>query len=173
MSADFVAGQYTATYNAKALGQTADGFRLSHQFLKRLVTGDAGGDTPQDAIYRGREQFVAFRLIEALAEGIADLVEPYAATAGTALTLGVIGRTDVRGSANETTPDPIVKSLILTAVTGTTAATGGPATITLPLSILAENFPVEVLFAPDLREVPVRMRVYPDMSDSGVFGTEA
>ncbi len=65
MSADFIAGAYTATYNSKALGQTAEGWRISETVLKRLITGDAGGDTPQDAIYRGREVFFAGRLIEA------------------------------------------------------------------------------------------------------------
>lgn len=170
MSANFVAGQYTATYNAKALGQTADGYRLSHQVFKRLVTGDAGGDTPQDAIYRGMEVMLSFRLIEALATGVDDLIYPYAATVGTPLSMGVIGRTDVRGNAAGD-PVPIVKSLILTALAGTPAAEEGPATITMPLSILAENYPVEILYAPDLREVPIRMRIYPATA-TGVFGTE-
>jgi hypothetical protein len=37
--------------------------------------------------------------------------------------------------------------------------------------MLAEGFPVELLMAPDLKEVPIRMRVYPDDS-TGVFGTQ-
>lgn len=163
MTAEFIAGAYTATYNAKALGQTADGFRLSHQFFKRLITGDAGGDTPQDAVYRGREQMLSMRLIEADKAGIPDLVDPYAATVGTPWTLGTIGLFDVRG-AGGAIPVSRCKSLVLTAVTGTSAAAETQATITLPLSILAENFPVEILLAPDLREVPIRIRIYPDMS---------
>lgn len=171
MTANFVAGQYTATYNSKALGQTADGYRLSHQVFKRMVTGDAGGDTPQDGIYRGMEVMLAFRLIEAAAAGVDELIYPYSATPGTPGTMGVIGRTDVRGSANAVTPGVMAKSIVLTALAGTPAANDGPATITLPLAILAENFPVDILYAPDLREVPLRMRVYPTMA-TGVFWTE-
>lgn len=160
---EFIAGAYTATYNAKALGQTADGFRLSHQFFKRLITGDAGGDTPQDAIYRGKEQNLSMRLIEADKAGIPDLIDPYAGTVGTPWTLGVVGLLDVHG-AGGVTPAPRCKSMVLTAITGTSAATDTQATITLPLSIIAENFPIEILLAPDLREYPLRMRIYPNMS---------
>lgn len=163
MTAEFIAGAYTATYNAKALGQTADGFRLSHQFFKRLITGDAGGDTPQDGIYRGKEQNLSMRLIEADKAGIPDLIDPYAATVGTPWTLGQVGLLDVYGAGGGA-PVSRCKSMVLTAVTGTSAATDTQATITLPLSIIAENFPIEILLAPDLREYPLRMRIYPNMS---------
>ncbi len=118
MSADFIAGAYTATYNSKALGQTAEGWRISETVLKRLITGDAGGDTPQDAIYRGREVFFAGRLIEADKAGILDLLYPYSGTIGTPGELGVIGLLDVRGAGGGT-PASRAKSLVLTAVDGT------------------------------------------------------
>jgi hypothetical protein len=167
---DFIAGTYTATYNAKALGQTADGFRLSHEVFKRIVTGDLGADTPQDAIYRGMAYFLSCRLIEAGTAGIADLVHPYTATIGTPWDLGKIGLLDVRGQGGAS---PVIraKQVVLTAVTGTSAFEDSQKTITLPRAILAEGFPVEILLAPDLREVPVRMRIYPNMS-TGVFGTQ-
>lgn len=163
MTALFVAGAYTATYNAKALGQTADGFRLSHQFFKRLITGDIAGDSPQDAVYRGREQNISFRCIEADAAGIPDMIDPYAGTVGTPWTMGQIGLLDVRGQGSGS-PTSRALSLILTAVTGTSAANDTQATFTFPLSIIAENFPVEILLAADLREYPARMRIYPNMS---------
>lgn len=153
----FIAGQYTATWNALALGQTADGFRLTHQFFKRLITGDAYAETPQDAIYRGAEASIAARLIEYNAAAVQTLKWPYNATAWT---IGTIGRLDVGGA--------LAKSLVLTAVSGTPAA-ATPATVTAALAILHELFPVEVLFAPDLREVPIRMRIYPN---TGVFCVE-
>ena len=113
MTAEFIAGPYTATYNGKALGQSADGWRLSHQFFKRIVTGDLGGDSPQDAIYRGREQMLSGRLIEADKAGIPDLVDPYADTVGTPWTMGVVGLLDVRG-AGTGSPTSRCKSLVLT-----------------------------------------------------------
>jgi len=153
----FIAGQYTCTWNALACGQTADGIRLIHQFFKRLVSGDAYADSPQDAILRGAEVTLAMRLIEYDAAAIQTIKWPYSATKWQ---MGTVGRTDVGQS--------IAKQLVLTAVAGTPAA-ATPASITLPLAILHENFPVEVLFAPDLREIPLRMRIYPS---SGLFGTE-
>lgn len=154
----FIAGRYTAVWNSLALGQTAEGFRLSHSFFKRLITGDSFAEAPQDGIYRGGELFIGMNLIAYDSAALPSIMWPYAATF---LDLGVIGRTDV-GST-------IAKSLVLTAVTGTPAAST-PATLTLPNAILAEGFPVELLFAPDLREVPLRQRIYPN--SSGVFGTQ-
>lgn len=159
-----LAGRFTATYNAKSLGQSADGIRISHQFFKRMVTGDAGGDTPQNGIYRGREQFLNFRLIEAAAAGVAEMIEPYHATT---MNLGTIGQLDVGyGSV-----PGAAKQIILTAVSGTPSYIVGPTSMTMPLCALAENFPVDILLAPEVREVPVRLRVYPN--SSGVFGTVA
>jgi hypothetical protein len=151
----FIAGRFTATLNAQSLGQTADGYRVSHQSFARQITGDALADTPQDAIHRGAEMFVATRLIEYNAAGAANALWPF----GTIYDMGVIGRLY----------SAIADSLILTAVAATPAA-ATPATATFLLTILAEGFPVELLFAPDLREVPLRFRVYPN--SSGVFGTQ-
>ncbi|MCI0333547.1 MAG: hypothetical protein L0228_10030 [Planctomycetes bacterium] len=153
----FIAGGYTATLNALALGQTADGFRVSHSEFKRIITGDSFGETPQDGVRRGAEMFVALRGLEYNAAGMQNAFWPGHATL---YTLGVIGRLDVGSS--------IVDSLVLTAIAGTTAATV-PATATFTQCILAEGFPVELLFAADLREVPLRLRVYPV---AGVFGTQ-
>lgn len=155
----FIAGRYTATWNSLALGQTAEGFRLSHQFFKRLITGDAFAQAPQDAVYQGAEVTSQCRLIEYDAAAVQTLSWPYNATKWVN---GTVGRTDVGSS--------LVKSLVLTAVSGTPAA-ATPATWTSLLSILQEGFPVELLFAPDLREVPIRMRHYPN-SSTGVFATE-
>jgi hypothetical protein len=154
---NFIAGGYTATYNAKAIGQAAQGYRISQQFFQRLVTGDSMAESPQDAVYRGMEMHVAMNLIEYGAAGIQDIMCPYA----TQWAMGQVGRMDITSS--------LAKSLILTAVAGTPAA-ATPATATFLTSILAEGFPVELLFAPDLREVPMRLRVYPNAA--GVFGTK-
>jgi hypothetical protein len=163
MSANFIAGAYTISYNSKACGQTADGIRFRHSFFKRLITGDAGGQTPQDAVYQGKEQTSDFRLIEADEAGIPDIIDPYAGTVGTPWTLGQIGLLDVRGAGGGS-PVSRCKSLVLTAVTGTSAYTDAQATITFPLTIIREGYPVEFLLAPDLREVPIGLRHYPNAS---------
>lgn len=157
----FIAGRYSVTYNAQSIGVTKDGIRISHQIFKRLITGDYLGQTVQDAVYQGAEVMAAFTMLEYDAAGARGAFWPYSSNF---LELGALGRTDV-GSA-------IAKPLILTSLAGTPAA-GSPASITFPLAILAENFPVEMLFAPDLREVPIRQRIYPDVSSPGSerFGT--
>lgn len=160
---NFIAGGYTATYNAKALGQTADGHRFTYEVFKRIITGHYGGDTPQDAVYRGQRRGSSFRLIEADAAGLMDLIYPYGATVGNEWELGIIGLLDVRGQGGDT-PVSRCKPLVLTAIAGTSAANDAAATITIPLTILAENFPVEILLAPDLKEVPVRLMHYPNMT---------
>ncbi len=155
----FIAGQYTATYKTSALGQTAEGWRCSHQFFKRLITGDTYAQTPQDAVYQGAEVFVQGRLIEYNATGALGAFWPYSSTI---FALGVIGRLDVASS--------IAGALVLTALAGTPAA-AAPATLTFTQAILAEGFPVELLFAPDLREVPLRFRCYPYFATPNqVFG---
>lgn len=155
--ATFIAGPYTATYKSMALGQTADGYRISHSFFKRLILGDSYAQTPQDEVYQGAEQFCQFRLIQYDAAGVKTVMWPYAAY----LSVGQVGRVSVQQS--------IAGALVLTAVSGPPAQSV-PATITLTNSILAEGFPVELLFAPDLREVPIRLRNFP--TQAGVFGTE-
>lgn len=117
----------------------------------------------QDAVYRGQRRGVSFRLLEANAAGLNDLVYPYSDTPGDRWALGVIGLLDVRGQGT-VSPTVRAKQLILTAIAGTSAYNDSAATITIPLAILAEGFPIDVLLAPDLQEVPIRMNFYPNMS---------
>lgn len=160
MTTKFTAGAYTSTWNGLACGQAAQGYRLSHQFFKRIITGDKRAQAPQDAVYQGAEMHVQFNLIEYMEAAIATIMWPY----GTYLTMGVVGRLDVQQS--------LVKQMVFTAVSTTPAATtGGPISLTLPLCMLSEGFPVELLMAPDLKEVPIRMRIYPN-DETGVFGTQ-
>lgn len=167
----FIAGGYTMTYNSKALGQLADGIRMSYELFKRIITGHLAGQTPQDAVYQGQNRTSSFRLIEADEAGIPDLLYPYTGTIGNEWQLGTIGLMDVRGQGSGS-PTVRAKSLVMTAITGTAAANDAAASITLPLSILHHNFPVDVLLAPDLKEVPVRMQHYVDMSgDPPNFGS--
>lgn len=154
----FIAGGYTVTYNSNTLGQVANGIRVSHEFFKRLITGDSYAESPQDGVYRGAQMFAEMQLLEYNATGALAAFWPYNATI---FTMGTVGRLDVGSS--------LVKSLVLTAVAGTTAATV-PASQTHANAILREGFPVELLYAPDLREVPLSMRLYPN--GSGVFGTQ-
>ncbi len=154
----FISGAYTATYDTSALGITAvDSIKINHQVFKQLITGDNFAETPQDAVFRGMAVFLDFTLNEYNATGARKAFWPYGTAWGTMSS--VIGTTDQATNA---------KQLILTAVAGTPAA-AAPATITFPKAILAENYPVDILMGPRLREIPVRMRIYPN--SSGEFFT--
>jgi len=83
-----VAGAYTCTYNGLACGQTEQGFRLSHSFFKRIITGDAMAQTPQDAVYQGAEMNLAMNLIEFKAAAAYTIMWPY----GAYLQTSVVGR---------------------------------------------------------------------------------
>jgi hypothetical protein len=158
-----ISGPYTATYNAKAVGMTRDGFRLSHEHFKRMITADQFGDTPLNSIYRGRAQFVEFEIVEAAAAAIAEMIEPYTSVT---LALGAIGQSDMTiGSCTGAS-----KALVLTRI-GTGCNTT-PASLTLNNVILAENYPVNILYGSDLRQIPVRLRSYPALvSTAMIFGT--
>lgn len=162
----FVAGKFTLTFGSSpgAVGQTREGIRTNHTIFKQLITGDNFAQAPQNAVYQGAEVFLAYTAIEYNAAKMGALIFPYAATPGTYFSMGVIGRLDVLNDENTSN---IAQQLIMTALAGTPAA-ASPATLTFPFTVLAEGFPIDILFAPALREVPIRQRVYPNAS--GVFG---
>lgn len=158
----FIAGGYTVTYGGAALGQIADGITIEHFVNKQLITGDNYALTPQDAVYQGEECFMEFTLMEYNAAAARSAFWPYAASYGLH---GIVGRLDVGSS--------LVAALVMTAVAGTPAAST-PATVTASRAVLAEGFPVRILFQPALREVPLRMRLYlSDPAGAAPDGTEA
>lgn len=153
----FIAGPYTATYNAVPVGQLAAGATIEHFVHKRLITGDNEGDTPQDAVHRGHEMFAEMTLMEYDQAGALDVFWPYNTTYGDNGQVGVLD-VDLANAGG------LSKPLVLTDVSGGGTAETNPATLTATHSILAEGFPVRLLFAPDLRDIPVRLRLYPNVS---------
>lgn len=152
----FIAGRYTVSYDAGAVGQIEAGITLEHAVFKQLITGDNFAQTPQDGIFQGMEVFAQFALLEYNAAKAAAALWPYGSTYLTMDT--VIGTLDVTVNA---------KTLLLTALAGTPAA-ATPATITMNEAVLQEGFVSSIIFDPNLRTVPLRMRIYPV---NGVFGT--
>ena len=168
MSGQYIAGNYTVTYDGDAVGQTLRGVYLSHEFNKRMIVVDEEGDAPVDAIYRGRNQFIEFEIVEANRAVLNKILEPYV-SGNTPFGAAVIGQFDVGSEAGGTCPGA-AKQIVMTAAAGTCAAAAGPTTMTFPLCIIAEGFPMRINFNTDLRQVPLRFRVYPNAS--GVYGTQ-
>jgi len=168
----FIAGAYTVQADITGgstdvtVGQIESGITLEWVTNKQLVTGDNQGDTPQDAVFQGKELFVGFTLMETELLRARLLYWPYS-TVGSGATLegvygtqGILGRLDVASV--------ITQKLTFTAIAGTTAA-ASPTTLTIPRAIIAEDVPVRIKFGPVLRDVTLRMRAYPD--SAGVFFT--
>ena len=157
----FIAGRYVITYGAVAIGQVRDP-NLEHFVNKQLIVGDNFGTSPQDAVLQGMEAFVDFTLMEFDSPGALDLFWPYDNVMGLP---GVVGRLDVQNT--------IARALVMAPLAGTPAAdvTAGPdnsalTTFNAAYAVLAEGFPVRMLKAPALREIPIRLRLYPDSANN-------
>lgn len=151
-------GEYTGTYNAKALGYTANGYTMEVTSNRKGVTVDKFGDTEIDGVYRGTNVFFEMILKEWNATGMSDLWWPYHATPGT---MGLVGRLEVGSS--------LALAFVLTAVASTPAATVGPASVTAALSILDAEFARNVNFNNEDRAIPIRLRAYPNTSTGVMF----
>ena len=159
----FIAGHYVCLHNTVTIGQLKDGWTGHTVTYKELIQGDNLARGAQDAVFQGIDMTSDFTLMEWDLAQCKLLFWPYGS--GTWLTCGVVGRLDVQQS--------LAKAFKLTAVAGPPAA-ANPATLTMDLSILHEDFPVDHIFAPKHRLVPIRLRHYPTISSNGtsvVYGT--
>lgn len=159
----FVAGAYTGAWNAQNLGLVRKGFEIRSRISKNIVTdSQIYGDTVLDAVYNGQNMFIGFTMMEFTKAILVGLFNCYSYGASSVPSasmskanmgqLGVVGLMDV-GSL-------LVKSLVLTAVAGSTAATS-PATVTANQSILAEDSDINYMLSLENRELPLVLRLYP------------
>lgn len=149
----FIAGGYTVTFDGATVGQIENGITFDHNASKRLITGDNFAETPQDAVFRGMQAFAQYSLMEWDAASAEVALWPYGNDwLNMSTKVGVLDST-------------LWKTLALTRV----IAASTPAGVSCTRAILAEGHNVSALFAPDLRTVPIRQRLYPD--SDGKFGT--
>lgn len=150
----FIAGRYNATYGTgnPSIGQVKDGFTIEMVARKQVIRGDNYLGA-QDAIYQGMEVFIEFVLMEYTEATTKTLIWPYNATFGDGSGVGELESTQWGGTNAATT-------LVLQDITGLPSA-DTPNSLTAARAILAEDYPIEFLLAPALREIPVRMRLYP------------
>lgn len=148
-NAVFMAGAYTITWNSLALGIMRGDEQspvLEYTALGRAIDNtDRYGRTRIDGIYQGGNWRATYTCEEYKAGPIAAAF-PFGAIG----VLGVIGRLW----------SDIAQSLVLTSTAGTPAV-ATPATLTASKVLLAENFPVRLLFGPILREVPMQQMLLP------------
>ncbi len=157
----FVAGRYSATLNAVAIGMSKQGFELEFQFKHEVIEeSDLYGLTILDLIVRGANTYVSAMLKEWNAGSKAILWSLGGSV------LGKIFSTAVPcGSLASALASPLVFTS-----TANTPAAASPATLTASLAYPADNFNPKTLFDSRLRELPVRMIALPSVSGSDLVG---
>ncbi len=150
----FIAGPFAVEYGAAvSVGQARD---LTIEWFEngQPILGDNFGLEIQDEVLQGIEVFVELTLLEFDITVARELYWPFHGTFGTGPVIGSLTSTIA------------YKSLILTAAAGTTAfALSNENVWTFPLTKLAKGFPVRILKQPVLRDVVLRLRVYPNSSN--------
>lgn len=120
---------------------------------------DLYGMSTIDAVVRGGDAFYQANFREYKAGSLTQFTTPFGGTLG--LLVNAANPIGVLASG-------LAKALVLTSTTGTPAA-AAPATLTASKALLAENYPVKLLFDSRLREVPIRMRLYPYVSTDTIW----
>lgn len=157
----FIAGGYTVTYDGNSVGQLFEGVTFTNVAHMEVIIGDNIARAAQDVVFQGIDVTSDFALMEWDVAAAINMYWPF----GTAwLNAGVVGRVAKQQS--------LAKQIVMTAIAGTPAATQ-PATLTLPNSLLHEGFPVQHIFRPAHRRVPLRMRHFPDIQQdyTSIYGT--
>lgn len=158
--ADFAFGPYTATWNASALGLTDGPIRLQKSIFGQPIKCDRYGQTTVGGIYLGQDVFVSL-IIKEWNSTIRGIIFNHSGGATGFGDAGLIGR------PMEETSSGLSAQLVLTAVTGTPAATHGPATITAPRATLAEGQNLEFLLGNVERNIPLIFRLFPAETTGG------
>lgn len=148
----FIAGAFTATHGGNVLGQIRDGFTVEWFSHGQLITGDNFAQTPQDMVHQGLEVFVEATLMEFNAVAAKTLMWPYHSTFGRGPVIGSLGS------------DLSYSPLVFTAVAGTPAK-ALETSWTFAQPKLVEGFPLRIIMRPALREVPLRLRIFPDSNN--------
>lgn len=149
----FIAGRYSATYNAVNVGITRQGYTLEITPKEEMINEtDAYGLSTIDWIIRGGDCFLQYVSREYMAGSLAPLVRNFT---------GTLGGMQAAASPVGRLASNVAQSMVLTAAAGTPAA-AAPATLTALLSLLAPGYNTQILFDSRLREVPVRLQLLPN-----------
>ncbi len=156
----FAFGPYTATWATKDLGQFEGPLRLQQTLYGEPIRCDRYGDVVVAGIYKGKDMFVS-GIIKEWNSTIKDVLFHHGGGAANMGDVGLVGR------AMEETSSGLAAQLVLTAVSGTPAATHGPATLTAPRAVLAEGQNLDFLLGNVQRNIPIIFRLMPAETSGG------
>lgn len=154
ITGDFPTGPYDVTFNGNSIGLMEGSILVQSQFIAAPVRASKYGQTVIDYLIQGGAEFVALVLKEWNANTKAAMWQ-----AGSGL-----GR--VREAGVLMGAGAHAKSLVLTALANTPAATEGPATRTYPLSLLLPGHMLSAPFGAEERNIALVFAVLPEI-DSG------
>lgn len=150
----WIAGRYSATWNAQDVGITQDGYELRFGAKgERIDRTDVYSMTLLDFVWQGLgECTLSFKCTEYKA-GVIATFWPYGA-------MGVIHTT---AAPIARLASDIAQAIVLTA-TGNTPAAAAPATLTGSKALLSPDFPVSIVFDSRLRVTPVQLTLLPSVA---------
>lgn len=155
-----ISGPYSVTFGGVATG---------------IFVGDAGVPTLEMTVHGepiNRTDYWGRSLINNIFMGIdwrflATLQEYRVGSIATFTPFAALGQLGVVGRLYY----DLASALVLTAVTGTPAATAGaPNTLTASKAVLAPEFPIKLLFGPQARTVPIALQLLPYVITTNVYG---
>jgi len=149
----FAPGYYAMTYDGTDCGLVEGVRRLRRRAKGQPIVADKFGDTTLDGIYRGGDVFLQVTFKEWIAK-VREIIWPYDSDFGD---IGQCGRLW----------SDLAKAIVLTAQSGSPAATAGPATITFNLALAAEENDIEIVLGNEQRDIPVLFRCLPYTISSG------
>jgi hypothetical protein len=148
-----IAGGYSATYNAVAIGQIDDGFEWDYSQKVQDIDSDLWR-AREDGVYQGVEMNISFVLNEPTLTGVQALLWPWTITNGDAGVTGVLMST-------------LAFPLILTKCTGNAAV---PTSLTFTRAVLWTEA-VKTKLAGEQRKVAVSLAILPvPKSSAAVMG---
>jgi hypothetical protein len=143
----FGIGQYSATFNANAMGlTTSEGVKVRYRpSVQKINNTNLYGDTLIDGIYRGIEGVQILMTAKEWKTAVFAAIWPFGGGTTFDGTLGTVGAL-ISSKA---------LTLVLSAVTGTPAYTNGPVTLTAVGAILSGDNDIEFMMGPTEREIPI------------------
>ena len=162
-----IAGAYTSTLAAAAMGFTQDGFtisRVNHQ--EEINQTDLYAKTLIDTIYQGGDTFVqTIARVMSVASHVAFW--PFIAASGTYSDVGTLW---TAAAPIATLGSGKALSLVLTVVANTPAASAAdPTSLTASKALIAPGYNTDILFSSRSRTVPIRFVCLP--TDTAGTGT--
>ena len=149
-----IAGPYTATYNAFALGtQNDDGFVISANHRgQEINASDAYGETLVEGIWRGMNWRLRLRGLEWNKRGLLDSLQAFGQPNGGGTFGPSVDNVGDRYSK-------FAQAMVLTAVLGNPPTT--PQTVTATNAIVAPGQTTEFMLTSKMREMPIEYVLLP------------